>query len=52
MGCLPTGALLHIPEALARKRTVSEHGCTKKYDQMEPIYLRQSVITYIYLHPV
>jgi hypothetical protein len=32
---------------------VSARGCiNKRYDQIEHIYLPQSVVTYIYLHPV
>jgi hypothetical protein len=27
-------------------------GVITKYDQIEPIYLPQSLVTYIYLHPV
>jgi hypothetical protein len=27
-------------------------GVLTKYDQIEPIYLPQNIITYIYLHPV
>jgi hypothetical protein len=30
MSCLPTGVLLHISEALARKQSVSGHGCINK----------------------
>jgi hypothetical protein len=52
MGCLPTGVLLHISETLVCKQSISGHGCIKKYDQIEPIYLPQSVVTYISLHLV
>jgi hypothetical protein len=41
-GCLPTGVNKAFPDM----------GILKKYDHIEPIYLPQSVVTYIYLHPV
>jgi hypothetical protein len=44
--------LLHISEALACKQRVSGHGVLTKYDQIKPVYLPQSIVTHIYLHPV
>jgi hypothetical protein len=43
----------HISEALAhKKKAFPDMGVLIKYDQIEPIYLPQRVVTYISLHTV
>jgi hypothetical protein len=33
-------------------KTFPDRGVITKYDQIEPTFLPQSVVTYIYLHPI
>jgi hypothetical protein len=35
-----------------QKEAFPDIGVLTKYDKIEPIYLPQSIVTYIYLHPV